>query len=585
MRTSQKNLLLGYLLLCLTGLTIYVSLSGHTAAAQTLHPPSRYWGLVEDGMTGAAVPGVLIRIGDQITYSDDEGSYWLEVTGEEVILEVFADLPDGSRENLVQTGISISAGESRFHPITLITEAFLTTYPVRQEPIGLPWPHARIEPVQAEPIDLWELWRSRQQADRNPEDPSFKASLPDLLPETIRVARRFASTCTDNPIVRIDEVDLETYAAGVVTAEIGVFRALTTGAESAYECFKVFSIAGLSYALWFWARDPDAEYHLDDTACNQRYIDGPYPEIIVQAVQETVGAVLVQAGTTATIDKYEYASSCGRHGTLPEYQEQIVEDDIPSIVACTTGGWCGHNNCAGHQDNPDLPGTDRCLVRGICQWGSAERSIRGDDYLAILQHYQPNLQIRWFGEEPSTRLLGFVRSGSIETGENLFFARIQLDTGEITYTDSWGLYTFERVEPGLRTIEVTAAGYLPAQVTKEVLAGVDNWASVPLQPVPSDELDLEPDADQADDLSADPSLTDPDRAESDQDGEPVGDLDHREEGDPGGVVGRFGIVGPEGTGGCGCRHLDVRPDQDATAGHLWLLALVLVVYRSKAIRR
>ncbi len=210
------------------------------------------------------------------------------------------------------------------------------------------------------------------------------------LPATLRVGRTFVSGGGCPPVQAVEEISLESYVKGVVTAEIGVFRWTTGGGDTAaMEAYKTLAVAARSYALYFYLLNPagnftatigghTVRYHINDTACHQRYDDARHAPIGA-AVQATEGEILANAGG-ASIDKYEYAASCGRHGTQPEHRTTLVAD-LPGVRACV-GSWCGHDTCAGHQG---------CLVRGICQWGSLERSKKGDGYRQILAHYQPDL--------------------------------------------------------------------------------------------------------------------------------------------------------------------------------------------------
>lgn len=295
------------------------------------------------------------------------------------------------------------------------------------------------------------------------------------LPETIRVGRRFASSCSGNPVQRVDTVPLEEYVEGVLLPEIGVFRSVEGGPDSAAAVFEAFAVAARSYALWFYFSNPDAEYHLDDTACNQRYEEGRNAWV-AERVAATRGQMLVAAADRGVIDKFEYAASCGRHGTRPEYQDALVPD-LTGRRACV-GSWCGHDDCAAHEVNPAVPELGRCLVRGICQWGAVERAMNGDSYADILAHYQPNLAVVDFTGPPATRLVGFVRLDDVFAGEGVPDVDVALDTGETSRTDADGFFAFETVEPGLRTLSYSGAGIEPTAQEREVLEGITNWASI-----------------------------------------------------------------------------------------------------------
>lgn len=296
------------------------------------------------------------------------------------------------------------------------------------------------------------------------------------LPATIRVGRRFASSCAGNDVTRIDEIDFETYVQGVLVPEIGVFKRIAGGPESSAAVFQAFAVAARSYALWFYLRDPDAAWHIDDTACNQRYDDARDAFVAAQ-VEATRGLIMVAARDRTLLDKLEYAASCGRNGTRPEYQDAII-DDVTGQQACV-GSWCGHDDCAAHEDNPEVPGTDRCLVRGICQWGSAERSMRGDTALEILAHYQPNLVVTTVGATTSTgQLVGYVRFDDIYTGPGVAGVTVEVDDGSSTITNADGYFAIAEVTAGERAITYSGEGIVAASRTRVVEPGITNWASI-----------------------------------------------------------------------------------------------------------
>jgi MYXO-CTERM domain-containing protein len=221
----------------------------------------------------------------------------------------------------------------------------------------------------------------------------WNALVPADLPATIRVARyTTAPTSCSGSIYRIDTLDFEDYVQGVVNAEVGVFHGVEGGSEAAAECWKAFAVAARSYALHFFLSQPYDGYDINDTACNQAYSDDRDAEVSA-AAQATAGQILVKASDPDVIDRYFYAASCAEHGTEPAYRQGMILPDPTPVRACV-GSWCGHDNCAGHADNPDVPGSDRCLVWGTCQWGSVERSMAGDGYRDILAHYQPECLLR-----------------------------------------------------------------------------------------------------------------------------------------------------------------------------------------------
>ncbi len=224
----------------------------------------------------------------------------------------------------------------------------------------------------------------------------FLAPVPAELPETIRVARYRTVGCSGT-YDSIDTIDFEDYVKGVVNAEVGVFAGVDGGPDAAAECWKAFAVAARSYALHFVLTKPYDGYDINDTACNQVYKDERNADVS-RAVEATRGQILVKAADPDVLDRYFYAASCAEHGTEPAYGGGEILPDPTPVRACV-GSWCGHDDCNGHADNPNLAGDDKCLVWGTCQWGSVERSMHGDSYVQILNHYQPYCIIRSFGQQ------------------------------------------------------------------------------------------------------------------------------------------------------------------------------------------
>jgi len=236
----------------------------------------------------------------------------------------------------------------------------------------------------------------------------FLVAVPAELPETIRVARYRTVGCSGT-YDSIDTIDFEDYVKGVVNAEVGVFAGVEGGPDAAAECWKAFAVAARSYALHFVLTQPYSGYDINDTACNQVYKDERNADVS-RAAEATRGQILVKATERDVLDRYFYAASCAEHGTEPAYDPGSIIPDPTPQRACV-GSWCGHDNCAGHADNPTLPGDDKCLVWGTCQWGSVERSMNGDGYRQILGHYQPYCAIRSFGVEEEEPLQGEADAG------------------------------------------------------------------------------------------------------------------------------------------------------------------------------
>jgi len=370
--------------------------------------------------------------------------------------------------------------------------------------------------------------------------------VPAELPQTIRVARYFSSSCSGS-IQRIDELDFEDYVKGVVNAEIGVFTAVQGGPDSAVESFKTFSVAARSYALHFILTGAHSNYDINDTACNQRYDDARDPDVSA-AVETTRGQILVKANDQNVIDRYFYAASCAHHGTEPAYRQGDIVSDPTSVRACV-GSWCGHDNCAGHADNPDLPGDDRCLVWGICQWGSVERSIAGDSYVDILAHYQPECALRDFAG-PATGILKGVVYENPELQNWITGATVQLEDEAAIVFDGENPWEFE-LEPGNYTVHAEAQGYLPGSVQRTVVAHETIWGSIGLDRAPEDGAS-DAGTDGGDEATSDAGAgaSSDSGAQADEDG--------------------------TGGGGCGC-------DTNGSATPVWILILLAgILFRRRA---
>ena len=353
--------------------------------------------------------------------------------------------------------------------------------------------HAGPEAYPAEahlfPLGEWKLsgppafgWVAKKGLGPQPALPArlsnlpFLAQVPAQLPTTIRVARYFTTGCSGT-YQRIDEIDFEDYVKGVVNAEVGVFRGVQGGPEAAAECWKAFAIAARSYALHFILTKPYDGYDINDTACNQVYKDERTPEVSA-AAEATRGIIMVKAADPDIIDRYFYAASCAEHGTEPAYATGTIIPDQSATRACV-GSWCGHDNCAGHADNPQVPGSDKCLVWGICQWGAVERSMEGQSFREILAHYQPNCALRDFNTPPKGILKGVVyRAPNLQ--DWIAGAEVTLEGGPTVVFDGVTPWSFE-LDPGTYTVSARAQGYLPNSVTRTVGAGETIWGSIGLE--------------------------------------------------------------------------------------------------------
>jgi uncharacterized protein (TIGR03382 family) len=80
-------------------------------------------------------------------------------------------------------------------------------------------------------------------------------------------------------------------------------------------------------------------------------------------------------------------------------------------------------------------------------------------------------------------LVGFVRETDIYTGADIVGATVSLSTGKSTKSGSNGLYTFTGVPAGSVVITASASGYATGSITRDIVAGVENWGSIALAPV------------------------------------------------------------------------------------------------------
>lgn len=448
-------------------------------------------GQVIDAVTGTPIAGAKVRVLGAAKQLETDGSGgWA------------FDLPSGTYELEMEVQLGQELHRSRLvnQHVPQIKPATMHVYtadymiggqPTLATPMGLPSTSGRA-PLQGP--DSLKLWTPGLQSDPT------KLSVPTPIPRRIRVGRRERPTqgCSNNPVIAIEEMDIDEYVKGVLPPEIGVFRSIPGAAE----VYKAFAIAAKSYGLYFMlyydadnrrttsALPPNGYtwFHIDDTACNQRYSDERLT-LTTQSAEAVANIILVKKGEPGTLDKLEYAASCGKHGTLPEYgSTSALVPDKPPTNSCV-GQWCGHNTCAGHQDNPNLAGEDRCLVRGICQWGAANWGEAGKDYLWMLSHYQPNLELLDLSGAPNpaqtVKLTGYAYSNPDDIISSAIpTVEISLSDGQKATTNDKGVYEFGAVnlDQGTITINASKAGYQPSMRTKMLISGETNWASVQLVP-------------------------------------------------------------------------------------------------------
>jgi len=332
-------------------------------------------GRVVDALDGRPLEGARILVGDREVLTDETGSYRIPV--EAGVYRLYVEHPSHR-----------PAGMARQHASPAPREAVVHLWPNE-------YPREFVPTQQTFGIGRGTGLGPGYGPARLPGSP-FLVAVPAELPETIRVARYRTVGCSGT-YDSIDTIDFEDYVKGVVNAEVGVFAGVDGGPDAAAECWKAFAVAARSYALHFVLTQPYSGYDINDTACNQVYKDERNADVS-RAVEATRGQILVKATEPDVLDRYFYAASCAENGTEPAYAQGTIIPDPTPVRACV-GSWCGHDNCAGHDDNPALPGDDKCLVWGTCQWGSVERSMNGDGYRLILGHYQPYCTIRSFGAE------------------------------------------------------------------------------------------------------------------------------------------------------------------------------------------
>lgn len=482
-------------------------------------------GQITDAVDGRPIPMAQVRVDglEAGTTTDADGAYRIPVPGDEA-WRISIDAPGYAPGALANQRPGGPPGQARLYPENLWLAP--GTPPV----FGL-GPGTGEGPEPRGPVSLQNL--------------SLRASVPAQLPATIRVARYFNTSCTGS-IQRIDEIDFQDYVRGVVNAEVGVFRGVAGGPAAAAECWKAFAIAARSYALHFILTQPYDGYDIKDGACNQVYNDNRDADVSA-AVDATLGMILVKKADPNVIDRYFYAASCAEHGTEPGYATGTIIPDATPVRACV-GSWCGHDNCAGHADNPEVPGADKCLVWGTCQWGAVERSMNGESFRDILGHYQPNCSIREMGT-PQKGLLKGVVYRAPDLQDRIAGAEVTLSGGPTVVYDGVTPWSFE-LDPGTYTVTARADGFLPGSVERTVQAGATIWGSVGLSP----EVDAGTDGADA----------------STDGGEPIGD-------DGGAITDGGGDGNKKKSGGCGCEGLAAGEPMALGFG---LLAVVLLAIRS-----
>ena len=145
--------------------------------------------------------------------------------------------------------------------------------------------------------------------------------------------------------------------------------------------------------------------------------------------------------------------------------EDIVPDD--GFERACVGSWCGHDRYRmAHQDNPFLEAGNRCLVRGVCQWGSLERSVRGDS----------RAPRSWLITNPIssstarvTKRRSVASSFEVVDGEGTGLAGVRAelrreDDQLIEFTAAGGMARFSDSAPGVWRVSAWAEGFAPENV-------------------------------------------------------------------------------------------------------------------------
>ncbi len=454
-------------------------------------PTEALHGQVVDGWTLQPLAGVQLRDldGRTVATSSPDGRFSGRVIAHMPRLRVTP--PGDSHEHIVVNLPRDQAGHLLTAPLSIALLPSRPQGPAAAGAFGLPGErdHMPIPETGPTPPPLWAY------------------TLPPQMPATIRVLRCPGTTCCDSPGDGVETLAFEDYVRGVVNAEVGVFRSMSTldgsnldtaqrEAGSA-EVFKTLAVSSRSYALYWYLRRQASNpgYDIRDGTCEQVYDDERHAWVDA-SVSATAGEILALSGANS-IEKFEYASSCKRLGSLPYGTSatspacgDVIADDT-GVVGCV-GSWCGHDTAdMGHQIHPCDPGNCRCLVRGICQWGAAERSFAGEDYATTLAHYQPELAHLQLGAgdagivEPSGRLVGFIRDSDIyDTEAGIAGASVGLDLGDSATTNDQGYFEFSDLTPD-QTVAVTASalGFQSVTENKYLDPGYAVWwKSMALQP-------------------------------------------------------------------------------------------------------
>ena len=108
-------------------------------------------------------------------------------------------------------------------------------------------------------------------------------------------------------------------------------------------------------------------------------------------------------------------------------------------------------------------------MRGVCQWGSLERSVRGDSSAEILAHYQPDLIVYSPSDQEA---LGRLELEVVDgEGTGLAGVRVELrreDDQLIEFTAAGGMARVSDLAPGVWRVSAWAEGFAPENVELRV---------------------------------------------------------------------------------------------------------------------
>lgn len=151
--------------------------------------------------------------------------------------------------------------------------------------------------------------------------------------------------------------------------------------------------------------------------------------------------------------------------------------DLVRDVCDRNGFPCDRAHVLGHHEVPDPDGTG---------WGGAGNhtdpgvGFNWDYFMALVEQTAPAEVAAQEGD-----LYGFVRAGDVWDGAPIAGAQVRLSDGQVTSTDSGGLYRFYGLPAGVWTVTVSASGWQSASSATQVEPDAVSWASVGLTPVAS----------------------------------------------------------------------------------------------------